>query len=181
MSVLAIFFWAEIWARVSLALCTRHLTGEQKEFMPSKKYLNQQLSPIGWLTSSYSKSKFNNSATTPTFCHCMEFSTIRTMSTFYCNTWKRGHYFCIWRKTQLLIKNKLRPKSNKSHRPFNICMKMELPIGTLNLKTSLCRMEYVNYAILDGLPFVTREEKHIAVRLIMQPHKFWKENNTICQ
>jgi hypothetical protein len=103
------------------------------------------------------------------------------MSTFCWNTWRKGHYFYTWRKTPLSIKNKQRPRLSKLHRLFNICMKMELPIGTWSHKISWCHMEYVNYAILDGLLFVIREEKHTVGRLTMRPHKFWKESSTTCQ
>lgn len=36
-------------------------------------------------------------------------------------------------------------------------------------------MEYVNYVILGGQQYVTKEEKHIVVHLTMHLHKFYKE------
>lgn len=176
-----ILFWVEIWVKVSSVLCIRLLTRGRKEFMLLKKYPKWPSSPTGWSTNSYSKSKFNSFATIPTFCLYMAFSTTKTMSTFCWNTWKKGHYFCTWRKTQLSIKNKQQPRSSKLHRPFNTCMKTELPIGTWSLKILWCLMESVNYAILDGRPFVIREGKHTVERLTMRPHKFWKESSTTCQ
>lgn len=81
----------------------------------------------------------------------------------------------------LSIKNKQPLKSGRLHPPSNTFMKMALPIETSSQKTSSYLMEFANYAILVGQPFVMREERLTAAPLIMQLQKSLREKNTICQ
>lgn len=78
------------------------------------------------------------------------------------------------------MKNRLLSKLNKSHRLFNICMKMVSHTEISNHKILSSPMEFVSFAISAGRQSVMNDVRHTVVRLITQLLRFSKGRNMIC-